>query len=159
MEIGAGVEDVASGTLASGFCVVDVLELSSTKNSDPDVTHLEIGGGVEDAFSVVIILVDFVGGAGVVLVVQTLEVTFDHVLIFPNCSSSIASSSLSVGLLFSVVPLVVIVVDLFATGLLVVVVVVVVFGGIRGVLLGHFRLLVTGVVARLALPVKLSAIL
>ena len=156
MEIGAGVEDVASGTLASGFCVVDVLELSSTKNSDPEVTHLEIGGGVEDAFSVVIILVDFVGGAGVVLVVQTLEVTFDHVLIFPNCASSIASSSLSIGLLFSVVPLVVIVVDLFATGLLVVVVV---FGGIRGVLLGHFRLLVTGVVARLALPAKLSALL
>ena len=113
MEIGAGVEDVASGTLASGFCVVDVLELSSTKNSDPEVTHLEIGGGVEDVFSVVIILVDFVGGAGVVLVVQTLEVTFDHVLIFPNCASSIASSSLSIGLLFSVVPLVVIVVDLF----------------------------------------------
>ena len=126
------------------------------------MTHLEIGEDVtsvigedvEDVASVVITLVDFDGGAGVVRVVLTLEVTLVHVLIFPNCAPSVASSPLPVGLLSSVVPLVVIgIVVLFVAGLLVVVV----LGGIRGVLLGHFRLLFTGVVARLSLPPLFTA--
>ena len=121
LEICGGVEDVTGGTSILGFWVVEVVELSSTKNSDPDVTHLEMGGGVEDVPSVVTILVDFDGGAVVVSVFPTLEVTMDHVLIFPNCASSIASSSLSVVLLFSVVPFVVIGVVRLVAGLLVVV--------------------------------------
>ena len=144
--------------------VVDVDELSITKYSDPDVTHLEIDGGVEEIASevtpvmmgvpcmvVVIILVDFDRGAGVVSGVFAPDVTLDHVLIFPNCSPPIPSSSLSEGLLFSVVLLVGIGVVLLVTGFRVVV-----RGGIRGVLLGHFRLRVTGVVARLSLPPLLS---